>query len=87
MERLSVIVPVLNEAARIGAALDALAPLRQRGHEVIVVDGGSRDGSADLARIRADKVLGSPRGRATTRAVACSRNALRPPAMTWPALP
>ena len=64
MERLSVIVPVLNEAARIGAALDALAPLRQRGHEVIVVDGGSHDGTADLARIRADKVLASLRGRA-----------------------
>ena len=64
MERISVIVPVLNEAARIGAALDALVPMRQRGHEVIVVDGGSRDGTVDLACARADKVLMSPRGRA-----------------------
>ena len=64
MERLSVIVPVLNEAARIGAALEALAPLRGRGHEVIVVDGGSRDATAGLARAGADAVLGAPRGRA-----------------------
>lgn len=64
MERLSVIVPVLNEAARIGAALNALAPMRRRGHEVIVVDGGSSDGTAGLARVGADKVLASPRGRA-----------------------
>ena len=64
MERISVIVPVLNGAARIGAALDALVPMRQRGHEVIVVDGGSRDGTVDLACARADKVLMSPRGRA-----------------------
>ncbi|HYL24288.1 MAG TPA: glycosyltransferase, partial [Burkholderiales bacterium] len=42
--RLSVIVPVLNEAAGIREALEALAPLRARGHEIIVVDGGSDDG-------------------------------------------
>lgn len=64
MGRLSVIIPVLDEAARIGAALVALAPLRRRGHEVIVVDGGSGDGTAELARAGADKVLTSQRGRA-----------------------
>jgi rSAM/selenodomain-associated transferase 2 len=62
--RLSIIVPVLDEAARISAALDALAPLREAGHEVIVVDGGSRDGTAALCQGRADRVLSSPRGRA-----------------------
>lgn len=62
---LSVIIPVLNEAAEIEAALDALTPLRQRGVEVIVVDGGSSDGSAKLARPLADRVLTAPRGRAT----------------------
>ncbi|MGH8668595.1 MAG: glycosyltransferase, partial [Burkholderiales bacterium] len=45
-ERLSVIVPALNEAPGIRAALEALAPLRARGHEVIVVDGGSSDDTA-----------------------------------------
>ena len=39
--RISLVVPVLNEAAGIVSALQALAPLRGRGHEVIVVDGGS----------------------------------------------
>jgi rSAM/selenodomain-associated transferase 2 len=62
---LSVIIPVLNEAAEIEAALNALTPLRQRGAEVVVVDGGSSDGSAELARPLADRVLTAPRGRAT----------------------
>ena len=44
--RLSIIVPVLDEAAGIATTLQALAPLREHGHEVIVVDGGSRDATA-----------------------------------------
>lgn len=63
--RLSIILPVLNESACIGAALAALAPLRRRGHEVIVVDGGSTDGTPELARNDADQVLAAPRGRAS----------------------
>jgi rSAM/selenodomain-associated transferase 2 len=62
---LSIIIPVLDEAERIAAALTALAPLRRSGAEVIVVDGGSRDGTADIARPLADTVLTAPRGRAT----------------------
>ena len=61
---LSIVMPVLNEAADIEAALKALAPLRARGVEVIVADGGSKDGTADLARPLADQVLTAPRGRA-----------------------
>jgi rSAM/selenodomain-associated transferase 2 len=64
MPALSIVVPVLDEAAGIEAALQALTPLRARGAEVIVVDGGSRDGSARLAAPWADRVLGSARGRA-----------------------
>ncbi len=48
---LSVIVPVLNEAEAIGPALEALAPLRARGAEVIVVDGGSGDDTTALANL------------------------------------
>jgi len=62
--RLAVIIPTLNEAARIGAALEALAPLRARGHQVIVVDGGSDDATTELAAPACDLVLSAPRGRA-----------------------
>lgn len=62
--RLSIIVPALNEAAVIAATLQALQPLRARGHEVIVVDGGSRDGTPALAAPLADRVIAAPRGRA-----------------------
>jgi rSAM/selenodomain-associated transferase 2 len=58
------VVPVLNEAAGVRAALEALAPLRARGHEVIVADGGSRDGSAELARGLCDRLLDCAPGRA-----------------------
>ena len=61
---LSIIVPCLNEADDITAGLDALAPLRARGAEVIVVDGGSGDSTVELARPRADGVVTAPRGRA-----------------------
>jgi rSAM/selenodomain-associated transferase 2 len=64
LARLSVVVPTLDEAAGIEACLAALAPLRARGHEVIVADGGSADGTARLAAPLADRVLEAPRGRA-----------------------
>lgn len=63
-ERLCIIVPTLNEAAGIRSALQALAPLRSRGHELIVVDGGSDDGTPQLAAGLCDRVLAAPRGRA-----------------------
>jgi rSAM/selenodomain-associated transferase 2 len=62
-DRISIIIPTLNEAAGIRATLEPLQPLRARGHEVIVVDGGSADGTAELARALADCVLASERGR------------------------
>jgi rSAM/selenodomain-associated transferase 2 len=64
MSRLSIIMPVLDEGEGIGAALDALSPLRALGVEVIVVDGGSRDATIQRARLRADHVISAPRGRA-----------------------
>lgn len=61
---LSIIIPALNEAGNIPALLDSLQPLRRRGAEIVVVDGGSTDGTADLARDRADRVIAAPAGRA-----------------------
>jgi len=63
-ERLTVVVPALNEAAGIERCLAALAGLRARGHEVIVVDGGSADATARLAAPLADRVIRAPKGRA-----------------------
>jgi rSAM/selenodomain-associated transferase 2 len=63
MNSLSIILPVLNETDGIEDALSALAPLRQRGVEVIVVDGGSGDGTTKLAEPLADAVISAPRGR------------------------
>ncbi len=57
-------MPVLDEAEGIVRTLAALAPLRARGAELIVVDGGSRDATVALAGKAADAVLASPRGRA-----------------------
>ena len=62
--RLTIVMPALDEASLIAEALQALAPLRRRGVEVIVVDGGSSDGTAALAEPWADRVLSAPRGRA-----------------------
>ncbi len=62
---LSIVIPVLNEAAGIVATLSALAPMRARGVEVVVVDGGSTDATPALAAPGADAVLAGPRGRAS----------------------
>jgi rSAM/selenodomain-associated transferase 2 len=64
MSKLSIIIPVLDEGEGIAAMLDALANMRTLGVEVIVVDGGSRDATVQRARLRADRVLTAPRGRA-----------------------
>jgi rSAM/selenodomain-associated transferase 2 len=61
---LSIIIPVLNEAAGIEASLLPLQELRAKGVQLIVVDGGSADRTAELAAPLADKVLTAPRGRA-----------------------
>jgi rSAM/selenodomain-associated transferase 2 len=61
----SVVVPVLDEARALPGLLDHLAALPGR-WEVIVADGGSRDGSAQLARAHplAPRVVEAARGRA-----------------------
>jgi len=63
--RIAIILPVLNEAPAIAGALEALVPLRARGCEVIVCDGGSGDGTQSLALPLADHVIHAPRGRAS----------------------
>ncbi len=65
---LSIVMPVLNEAAGMALALEQLAPLLARGAELVIVDGGSSDGTLAIARVIAkdplSKVISAQRGRA-----------------------
>lgn len=58
---LSVIVPALNEAARIGAVIAQATAAR--GVETIVVDGGSLDHTPDIARAYGVRVIETTPGR------------------------
>jgi rSAM/selenodomain-associated transferase 2 len=58
--RLSVVIPTLDAARTLPHALEAMvAPFV----EVIVADGGSRDGTAEVARQHGATLLTAPRGR------------------------
>jgi len=60
----SIIVPMLNEAPALPDLLEHLRPLRRSGVEVILVDGGSEDGSAAIASRAGFEVVHAERGRA-----------------------
>lgn len=60
----SVIVPALNEASRIGTVLSALRSMNDAPLEAIVVDGGSSDGTVAEADRLADRVIHAEPGRA-----------------------
>lgn len=60
-ERISVVVPALNEEGRIGELVRTL--LRAEGVEVVVADGGSRDKTAAVARDAGAKIVRADRGR------------------------
>jgi len=62
MARVAVIVPVLDEIAAVPALVRGLAALD--GAEVLVVDGGSRDGTRAALAAHDLRVLDAPRGRA-----------------------
>jgi len=62
--RVSAIVPALDEASGIAATLASLTPLIEAGHELLVVDGGSRDATAAVARDCGAQVVTAAAGRA-----------------------
>ena len=62
--KVSIIIPVLNEAEHIADTLVSLASYRSQGHEVIVIDGGSNDDTVSISEQYADRVLYSDAGRA-----------------------
>jgi rSAM/selenodomain-associated transferase 2 len=61
---LSIIMPVLNEAEGIAAALQALAPLLAHGAQVVLVDGGSSDDTLARAQACGVPVISTAHGRA-----------------------
>jgi rSAM/selenodomain-associated transferase 2 len=61
---LAIIIPVLNEVAVLPKLLEQLVPFRTRGVEIVVVDGGSQDASADVARELNVPALCAAQGRA-----------------------
>jgi rSAM/selenodomain-associated transferase 2 len=62
---ISIIVPALNEHANLPAAWQHLAPFAHQGVQVMVVDGGSTDGTAEMAQRLGFTVIPSPAGRAS----------------------
>ena len=57
----SVILPTLNAAGEIAALLAALMDQTQPPEEILVVDSGSTDDTAELARAHGARVMSVPR--------------------------
>jgi rSAM/selenodomain-associated transferase 2 len=64
MNLISVIIPLLNDAESLAAQRSRLRALQAEGHEVIIVDGGSRDDSRRVAGEITPKVIDCEPGRA-----------------------
>lgn len=62
---LSIVVPTLNEAPGIVSFLQPLQALRARGVEIVLADGGSRDGTVAAAAPLVDRIVSARRGRAS----------------------
>src|SRR5690348_8189060 len=60
---LSVIIPTLDAAAGLPAALAALAEGRALVREIVVADGGSRDATPAIAEAAGARVVATSRGR------------------------
>lgn len=58
--RLSVVIPVRNDAAMLATALESLGRQHRPPDEIVVVDNGSSDRSADVARAAGARVVPQP---------------------------
>ena len=54
---ISIIIPTLNEASVIEKTLKDFSAYKSQGIEIIVSDGGSKDGTIEIAKKYADKVI------------------------------
>lgn len=73
---LSIVLPILNEAPRLAAKIDHLRSIAPEA-ELLFVDGGSTDKSAQIVTAQGSKLLSSPPGRGIqiqTGAMAASRD-------------
>jgi len=61
---ISIIIPTLNEEAALQNSLPLLQQYRERGHEIIVVDGGSHDRTLAVARPKVDRLMQTVKSRA-----------------------
>jgi len=62
--KISIIVPILNEAAAMPTLVEEVERLELAGAEVVVVDGGSVDDTCRLATEAGVRLVVAPRGRA-----------------------
>lgn len=62
--RLAIVMPVFNEADAIAGAIAALGPARAAGADIVVVDGGSLDRTAEIAARHDARMIDARRGRA-----------------------
>jgi len=62
--KISIIIPVLNEEISLSRLAEHLQFIRQQGHEIIIVDGGSVDNTLSIAYSLTDTVIISKPGRA-----------------------
>lgn len=64
LPQLSIIVPLLNERQQLTSLINHAKEWRDKGCEIILVDGGSTDGSLSVLQESGLKTLSAPRGRA-----------------------
>ncbi len=57
MKKIAFVIATLNEAGTIGALLDTINKNQYKEKEIIIVDGGSKDGTVEIARKKGAKVL------------------------------
>ena len=62
--KISIIIPVLNEEINLSRISGHLQSIRQQGHEIIIVDGGSVDNTLAISYEVTDDVIVSKAGRA-----------------------
>lgn len=71
--RLSIIVPMLNEAEQLPELFAHVLPYQRAGCEILFVDGGSTDGSIMLCEVAGFTALRTTRGRANQMNVGASQ--------------